>query len=259
MHYSVEQHEELDQAYESVCEELTETSLSLARDVAPLLRQERAREHITYGAARRLLIIIKCVKNIFAIFPVRRTKLLTDAERTDLEISLHAFLIHVHGLPDNLAWAYILEREIPMSPQHVGLFQRKTREHFPIGLQAYLNGISNWHQVYAKNYRDALAHRIPPYVPPATWLPEHEQQFRDLHEQAEQAMRERNFELALQLDERKYDVGIIHPGFLHSFLDQKACDPVLLHPQVIVDARTILEIIHIVCPHLVSPKSQESG
>lgn len=259
MHYSAEQHTELDQAFESVCEELTETFASLARDVESLVTREGAREHVTYGAARRLLIIIRCVKNIFSIFPVRRTKLLNLDERNDLEINLHAFLIHVHGLPDNLAWAYILERKVLLAPQDVGLFQKKTREHFPIELQTDLNRFINWHQAYAKNYRDALAHRIPPYVPPAAWLPEHEQEFKDLHERAEQAKRERNFELALDLHAQKHDIGIIHPAFLHSFLDQKACGPMLLHPQVIVDTRTILEIIHMVRPHLALPKSQESG
>jgi len=259
MHYSAEQHTELDLAYENVCEELTGTFVSLARDVESLLTQERAREHITYGAARRLMVITRCVKNIFTIFPVRRTKLLSDDERIDLEINLHAFLIHVHGLPDNLAWAYISEREIPMNSRDVGLFQKKTRAHLPIELQENLDRFSSWHLDYAKNYRDALAHRIPPYLPPATWLPEHEQEFKDIHQQAEQAMRKGNFDLALELDERKYAVGIIHPAILHSFLDEKACGPVLLHPQVIVDARTILEIIRMVRPHLALPEKQESG
>jgi hypothetical protein len=259
MHYSAEQHAQLDQAYESVCEELTATWVSLARDVTPLLTQERAQEHIGHGAARRLMIITRCVKNIFAIFPVRKTELLNEDERTDLEINLHAFLIHVHGLPDNMAWAYILERKVPMDPRDIGLFQKKTIKHFPIELQTYLNSISNWHQNYAKNYRDALAHRIPPYVPPAAWTPEHEQEFKDFHQRAEQAMREGNFELALELHEQKHDVGIIHPAFLHSFLDEKACGPMLLHPQVIVDTRTILEIIRTMRPHLALPKRQESG
>lgn len=259
MQYSEEQHTELDLAYENVCEELRETSVSLARDVAPLLMQERAREHITYGAARRLWTITRCVENIFVIYPVRRTKLLTDAERSDLEISLHAFLIHAHGLPDNLAWAYVLERELPLNQRDVGLFQKKTAVHLPIGLQADLNRFRDWHLDYAKNYRDALAHRIPPYLPPATWLPEHEQEFKDLDEQVEQAIRESNFDLALELEERKHAVGIIHPAILHSFLDEKACGPVLLHPQVIVDARTILEIIRTVRQHLALPKSQEPG
>lgn len=259
MHYSSEQHAQLDQEWVKLCDELPDIWVSLARDVAPLLTQERAREHITHGAARRLMIITRCVKNIFTIFPVRRTNLLSDDERNDLEINLHAFIINVHGLPDNLAWAFVLERKLPMDPRDIGLFQKKTKEHIPHEIRGYLDEISDWHQAYAKNYRDALAHRIPPYVPPAAWTPKHEQEFKDLHERAEQAMSEGNFELALELHAQKHQIGIIHPAFLHSFLDEKACDPMLLHPQVIVDTQTLLEIIRMVRPHLALPNTRNTS
>lgn len=170
MHYSAEQYTQLEGEWKSLSEELPEEWVSLARDVPSLLSQEQAREHIIYGAARRLMIITRCLKNVFKIFPIRRTQLLDDDERNDLEINLHAFLINIHGLPDNLAWAYVLERQISINPFDVGLFQRKTKEHLPLTLREYLESISSWHQDYAKNYRDALAHRIPPYVPPAAWL-----------------------------------------------------------------------------------------
>lgn len=253
MHYSAEQHTELDQAWESLSRELPAVWVSLARDVAPSLTQERAQEYIAHGVARRLMIMERCLKNIFAIFPVRRTQLLSDEERNDLEINLYAFLINVHGLPDNLAWAYVLERRINILPRDVGLFSKKTKAHLPAVVQTYLasDAISSWHRDYAKNYRDALAHRIPPYLPPATYTPEHEQEFRDLHERGEQAIKEGNFALALDLHTQKHEVGIIHPAFMHSFSSEEACSPMLLHPQLIVDARTILEIIRVVRPHLV--------
>jgi hypothetical protein len=259
VHYSAEQHTQLEREWKSLSEELPEAWVSLARDVPSLLTQQRAREHIIYGAARRLMIITRCLKNVFRIFPIRRTQLLDDDERNDLEINLHAFLINIHGLPDNLAWAYVLERQISINPFDVGLFQRKTKKHLPLTLREYLESISSWHQDYAKNYRDALAHRIPPYVPPAAWLPEHELEFKKLHERAEQAMRAGNVDQGLELHEQKYQIGIIHPAFLHSFLDEKACAPMLLHPQLIVDAKTILEIIGKVRPHLALPKYSQGS
>lgn len=256
MHYSAEQHMQLDQEWKILSDELPDVWASLARDVAPSLTQERAREYIGHGAARRLMIIERCLKNIFVIFPVRRNLLLSDEERIDLEISLHAFLINVHGLPDNLAWAYILERKIDISPRDVGLFLKKTKDYLPVDVQTYLNSIGTWHRDYAKNYRDALAHRIPPYVPPATWLPEHQHEFNNLHERCEQAMKEGNFDKALELHAQKHNLGIIHPAFMHSFSDEEACTPMLLHPQLIVNTRTVLEIISKVCPHLALPKGQ---
>src|SRR6185369_7768296 len=150
------------------------------------------------GVCRRLTIIQRCIQNIFAIFPPRRKQLLSGDERVDLEINLHSFLINIHGLPDNLAWTYVIERKIVIRPIHVGLFNPKTQQHLPADVQAYLGSepICSWYRDYAKNYRDALAHRIPPYIPPSTFTPTYEQQYRDLEERAAQAIKDRNFELA---------------------------------------------------------------
>ena len=108
MHYSPEQERELETACKDVLNELPDLWVMLARDVAPSLNFEEGREHIGHGVCRRLMIIQRCIQNIFTIFPPRRKQLLSDDERVDLEINLHSFLINIHGLPDNLAWAYVL-------------------------------------------------------------------------------------------------------------------------------------------------------
>lgn len=177
-------------------------------------------------------------------------------KRVDLEINLHSFLINIHGVPDNLAWTYLLERKIEIRRVQVGLFNPKTQQHLPADVRAYLvsEPISSWHREYAKNYRDALTHRVPPYIPPSTYTRTHEQQYRELHEREGQAIKDRNFELALELGAAKDAIGIICPAFMHSFLDKEAIKPMILHSQVIVDARTIMEIISVVAPHLSLPK-----
>lgn len=258
MRYSSNQHTQIDQEWDKLREELSAMQI-VFRDIAPHLTQEKAREHIICGAARRLMIITRCIKNIFSIFPVRRTDRLNNDEGNDIEINLHAFLINVYALPDNLAWAFLLERQISMDPRDVGLFQKKTKLHLPFEIRQYLEGISNWQQKYAKNYRDALAHRIPPYIPPAALTPKHEQDLKDLHEQAEQALRKNDFEQALELRTQTHQIGIATPVFLHSFLDDTACGPMFLHPELIVDTKTILQIIHMVHPHLPVTTSQETG
>jgi hypothetical protein len=146
----------------------------------------------------------------------------------------------------------VLERKITISPIQVGLFNKNTQQHLPDEVRSYLasDRISNWHREYAKNYRDALAHRIPPYVPPSTYTPTHEQEYRELHEREGQAIKDRNFELALELGAAKHAIGIICPAFMHSFLDKGAMKPIILHKQIIVDTRTVIEIISVVRPHL---------
>ena len=120
MHYSQEQERELETAYKDVLHELPNLWIKLLSDVAPSLNREEAREHLNHGLCRRLTILQRCVQNIFAIFPPRRKQLLSGDERVDLEINLHSFLINIHGLPDNLAWTYVIERRIVISPIHVG-------------------------------------------------------------------------------------------------------------------------------------------
>lgn len=100
----------------------------------------------------------------------------------------------IHGVPDNLAWVYVLEKGLTLNPTQIGLFKKTTQEYLPQEICTYLASkeIKRWHQEYAKNYRDALAHRIPLYVPPSTWSPEHEQKYRELHNQIEQAIKTPN-------------------------------------------------------------------
>jgi hypothetical protein len=132
----------------------------------------------------------------------------------------------------------------------VGLFKEETQEHMPHEILAYVKSepICSWHVRYAKNYRDALAHRIPPYVPPAVYLPVHQQEFEQLQQQRNRALMEDNTELALNLQAKLHEIGIIHPAFMHSFSGPMR--EIVLYPQIIADKRTVLKIISVVRPHL---------
>jgi hypothetical protein len=236
-----------------VLKELRDLSASLLSEVAPLLKNERAREFVAQGVCRRLHIIQGCIRNIFTIFPVERTELLDGDELADLEINLHAFLINIHGVPDNLAWAYLLERGIhQLKPWQIGLFNKDTKPHLPAAVLAYVNSDGNikWHGDYAKNYRDALAHRIPPYVARSVLTPEQVEKYRGLGEQIDVAAQAGEVERALALVEEQEACGSICLAFSHSFLDEKACDPIILHGQLLVDARTVMEIISVMRQHL---------
>lgn len=45
--------------------------------------------------------------------------------------------------------------------------------------------------------------------------------------------------------------GSICLVFSQSFLDEKACDPIILHAQLIIDARTVMKLISVMRPHLI--------
>lgn len=256
MKYTPEVVAEIEQAFRLVDRELRDAVISLLSDVAPKLKTERATEFLVQGVARRLRIIRRCVRNIFTIFPADRSELLNEDELEDLEINLHAFLINVHGIPDNLAWAYLLERNIEMNPTRIGLFNAQhTQPYLPADVRDYLRSahLQNWHGEYAKNYRDALAHRITPYLAPYTLTPDKQAEYQKIAERITEATEAGDFDHALELQAEQDELGSICLAIAHSFLDKEAKPPVVLHSQLIVDARTVLEIISKVRPHLALP------
>lgn len=232
--------------------QLRDLWMSLASEVSPKLKMSNAQAFLLQGVCRRLRCIRRCIDNIYDVFPVDRSELLTDDELSDVEIYLHAFLIHCHGATDNLAWTYILERGLIKKRQDVGLFLKETQKLLPQEVREYLMAehLTAWHINYAKNFRDALAHRIPPYIPPYVQTPEHEQRSKELEAKIATAIREGNLDRALDLSAEERIEGNICLAVAHSFLDEDRCEPVLLHAQLIVDARTVMEITNKIRPHL---------
>ena len=134
----------------------------------------KAREYLMEGVGRRLKTLIRCINNVFNIFPVDRNDLLTKDELADLSINLHAFVVNISGIFDNLAWIYVFENDLYGDPKEdkltkfdIGLFNKKTQTRLWPNFTEYLNSetMQRWYKEYSKNYRDALAHRIPLYVP----------------------------------------------------------------------------------------------
>jgi len=78
---------------------------------------EKAAEYLMQGAGRRLNILTKCLHNIFKIFPIEKTDLLPRDDLTDLDINLHAFIVNISGISDNLAWVFVYDNDLFGSPK----------------------------------------------------------------------------------------------------------------------------------------------
>jgi len=254
--YTPEAAAQIEQAFHLVDRGLSDAVLPLENDVAPQLRTKRAKEFLLQGVARRIKIIRRSVQNLFRIFPVERSQRLKEGELGDMQINLHAFLINVHGIPDNLAWVYLLERNIEIHPKRIGLFNaRHTQPHLPAEVRDYLYSthLQNWHGEYAKNYRDALVHRIPPFLASRVLTEDDEEKGGWIEEQITEATEVGDFDKARALRVELNELGSVCLVIAHSLLDEEAKPPVLLHSALIVDARTVLEIISKVQPHLALP------
>lgn len=241
-----EKHAELDHIYKQLMLKLSYMRSNLT--------SKKACEYLMQGVGRRLNILTKCLKNIFKIFPVEKTNLLPRDDLTDLDINLHAFFVNVSGILDNLGWVFVYENDLFGSPKEgkinkrgIGLFNKKTQTHLRPELNEYLNSerMQAWYAEYSKNYRDALAHRIPLYVPPSALTKEEQEEYMALEKKLWDFS---SFKAILQHDEileKQSQLGRACPLFGHSL--NEGGKPLFLHAQVIADFLTIDEVIKKFC------------
>jgi len=105
--------------------------------------------------------------------------------------------------------------------------------------------MQTWYTKYSKNYRDALAHRIPLYVPPSALNKEEQNEYMLLEKQlwdfsSLEAILQHN-----EMLEKQSQLGRACPLFAHSL--NEGSKPLFLHAQVIADFLTIDEIIKKFC------------
>lgn len=218
--------------------------------VADVLKNTSAKEYLFHGVARRLDVVERCVENIYLIFPLRRKKLLCRDELKDVDINLHAFFINIFGLLDNMAWVAVYEtnESRKINKNGIGLYKAETQEFLGDGFKEYLNTdtMKKWHNEYLKNYRDALSHRIPLYVPPKNLNPEQKEQEEGFDQKLRQAIKSQNFNEMNVLQKEMDKIGDPAPFFMHS-LSETDNKIVMLHAQVITDFGTVEEIVEKFC------------
>jgi hypothetical protein len=253
MPYSPDQIEALETQFTTIGADLLDLYATNAQ-FGQTLVSAGAREHLLQGVSRRLNVLRGCLVNVFDLFPVSATTPIGYERLYDVQINLHAFVINLCGVFDNYAWSFIyqhgLEAEFP-NPRSVGIFTNKVQRFLPDAICDYLQApdIRNWHRDYLKNYRDALAHRIPLYVPPSVLNPEKEARFRDLEAEINAAVRNHDWDRRDQLWEEQSQLGSPCFSFVHSFNETGASRDVLLHPQMLSDAMTVIAFGRIYLAH----------
>lgn len=217
-------------------------------DLSAKLKEEKAKEYLNYGVGRRLEVIERCIENIFSIFPAERNNLLCREELIDVALNLHAFFVNIFGLLDNLAWVLIHEKQLAgvTDKKKVGLFKKETKKYLSNEFCQYLDSppMKSWHSQYLTNYRDALSHRIPLYVPPQILNTEQKTQLTQMDQEIINCYKTRDFNAIDKLRKQQMNVGTVCPFFVHDSSESKA---VFLHPQIIADFNTIEEIVKKYC------------
>ena len=244
MGYTEEQIEKFSNEYSNVCQGLQ--ALMLQTVVAGQeSTHSGVKEHLLHGAARRLNIIKKSIENIFTEFPLTTTHPLNQDALYNVQINLHAYVMNLYGIFDNWAWVFIFRHNLlsKVGGKHgVGLFRKNTAKHLPDSLRDYLSSetMISWHEKYLKSYRDALAHRIPLYIPPAEFTHEEGARYNQLENEKIDLIKTMKWQRLDEVYEEQANIGRPSFVFLHSY-EEEPPRPVLFHPQLLCDGLAIVE------------------
>ena len=202
---------------------------------------DEAKEYATQGLMRRVCTLYRCIFNVFEITPPENMKPLTDELSADLSINLQSFVLNVFGSLDNVAWIWVKEKSLDFNRGEVGLKPKykKLRNTFSPEFKAYVSKFDDWFQ-YLENYRDALAHRIPLYVPPFSLTKEGTARYQELEKQMMEALLAHRFEEYEVLKQEQANLGIFYPWMTHSFIEE--AKPVVFHAQILADWATVVDI-----------------
>lgn len=206
---------------------------------------DNVRRFLTHGIGRRLSVLKRSLDEIFRLFPLDRSHPLSHDETTQLQIYLHAFVINLAGVFDNFAWAFIHKHGLGnrISRFGVSVFKDDTQRYLPEPILEFMkeNELLNWHGDYAKHYRDALAHRIPLYVPPSLVSEAEAKEHQRLGEERLQLIAVGEYDLADEARDRQFGLGSPAFFFMHDIDPNKDAQMVWMHPQLLCDARTVIE------------------
>ncbi len=207
----------------------------------------RAKEYAEHGFSRRLNTLVRCIDKVFEILPPDRVDIPTRQEVIDASINIQAFIFNVFGCTDNLAWIWVLEKNLtkndgsPIPNHQVGLSRKYelVRKSLTPELQKYLNGVDDWFD-YLENFRHALAHRIPLYIPPYVVTTDNEAAYKTLEDHKMKASQDGDLEEYDRLSAEQMGLVKFRPWMTHSF--QENAKPVVFHAQLLADFKTIEEL-----------------
>jgi hypothetical protein len=211
------------------------------------LKNARAREFARQGFARRLQIMVHCIDKVFELVPPNIIDKPTRPDLIDITINIQAFMINVFGAIDNLAWIWVSEKNLkmpsgrPISGARIGLGPKycEVRESFSPPFQDFLRKLDGWFDGMG-DYRNALAHRISPYVPPYTVTNDNQSAYMELIRSMNVAMSEKDFETVERLVGELDRLGKFNPWLQHSFEEEAI--PIYFHPQLLADFNTVESI-----------------
>ena len=244
MTYSEDDLEHIQLEYQCVREKLTKLMLSYC---SKSFTAQRSHEYATQGFLRRVKVLVHCIENVFERLPPDTSHVPSNDRRLDATVYLHAFVFNVFGCLDNLAHIWVCEKGVtegngqPLRNTKIG-FRKKNkivRESLPPAFRDYLETLEPWFE-YLEDFRHALAHQRPLYIPPYEVAGESVPRYNEIEAQIYEAMLRGETDKVGDLQEEQKALLFFSPVMTHSF-EEKA-QMVRFHECMLKDFNTVDEI-----------------
>ena len=214
----------------------------------------RAREFVRHGLCRRLILMTRCIQRVFEVLPPDHQEVRDPDVIHDVTVQLQAFVFNTYGCLDNLAHIWVLEKNVTdkserrLRPAKVGLGRQNSEvwKSLPDEFTAYMSEISDWYK-NVENFRHALAHRIPFYIPPGYLSGKGAAEYKNLQVSLNVALQRRNYDEVERLEDQQAALLSFYPVATHSFGEESKV--LLFHRQMLSDFYTVRDIASKLLPH----------
>jgi hypothetical protein len=205
---------------------------------------ERAFEYAQHGYVRRLGTIKRCIENVFTLISPEENRVPGRNVLHEAQINIQAFYANVYGCIDNLAWVWVyehgLESKIPRTRVGFRAKNAELRATLSDGFRKYLEKLDPWLE-YLVEYRDALAHRIPLYIPPGNVRLKDADTYNDLSRRMGEALYATGDTSEYErLDAELQKLLVFQPLIAHSI--RETTGRPVFHVQMLTDFLTVEEV-----------------
>ena len=149
----------------------------------------------------------------------------------------------MYGCIDNLAWVWVyekgLDKKIPRKRVGLRKANADVRASLRPTFRAYLEARDDWIE-YLVDFRDALAHRIPLYIPPGGVPRSKVLEFNQFQRQMNEALSRFDTAEYERLSAEQSKMLVFQPMMTHSLVEAQRLVP--FHGQLLSDFLTIEEL-----------------
>ena len=200
-------------------------------------RTPHAAEYARHGVSRRLRSLGHDSDRVFDLIAPDIDQSPKSEAILDATAFIQSFIMNVYGAIDNFARIWCLEAGVlnkkgkPVADGNIGFRPKNTdvRSSLSGEFQEYLQNCDPWFE-YIENYRHAVAHRIPVYIPPKTLKDDEINRYMKLEADGTAALMAGKKADFWKLFREQRELGVFEPLMMHSFGEH--AKPVPFHAQM---------------------------